>query len=481
MLGSTAAQPDARRAVPAWARAEAGGSLVRWQPWDEATVRRARSEGRNVYVFVGTESAELTRTTLAETFGRQETADWLNENFICVLVDAAAQPEVGAFAQHFLATVRQARGWPAHLWLTPEFRPYDGAGYLPATEEWGRPGFLKSARAALDRWQQDPAGARALAGEAEERMRPVPPDQPGPGAIEALLERGTEAWIAASDERNGGFGTAPKQPEPEVIRFLLDRGARARATALAAARAIVTGAVHDRERGGFYRRTLDAEWREPHRQKALGDQARVALALFAAAEVGGASDLRAAGERALGFALGALRRTDGTWAALWDGTEADAEPVLRGQARAAELGLLVLALARSEDPGRRAFADELARELAATLAANEAGEGVTPHDRLAVAAALRTVGDPAGAARETDRLAASFDRQGGVYLAAPVPGGSFRAPAPPEPFRAEAFALIAAGMAGADVAPALRTRLWWDSEYEPLPAGGILLALSASP
>jgi hypothetical protein len=475
-----AAQPDAPRFGSTWMQAEAEGSLVRWQPWTVATVERARSEGRNVYVFVGTETAELSRSTLEQIFGRKETADWLNENFLCVLVDAAAQPDVAAFAQHYLASVKQARGWPAHLWLTPDFRPYDGSGYLPATEEWGRPGFLKSARTALDQWRGDPAGARALAREAEERMRLVSVERPAPGAIESLLERATAAWIAAVDPVHGGFGTAPKEPEPETIRFLLTRGEAARVAALQAARAVVAGGLHDRTGGGFFRRTLGAAWSEPQQQKALLDQARVATALFAAADAAGEPVLRAAGEAALAFAWRDLQRPDGSWAALWDATGEAGRPVLRGQARPAELGMLALALHASGDAVQRQRASELARNLAAAL---EDGGGTAPatvHDLLAATAALRTVLGAEAAGRLAARVAAAaFDAEAGTYLSVRAEGLPFPPPALPEPFRAEAFALRSALADKAAAAGAQRARLWWDFEYEPLPPGEILLALSA--
>jgi hypothetical protein len=476
-----AAQPDAPRFGSTWMQAEAEGSLVRWQPWTVATVERARSEGRNVYVFVGTETAELSRSTLEQIFGRKETADWLNENFLCVLVDAAAQPDVAAFAQHYLASVKQARGWPAHLWLTPDFRPYDGSGYLPATEEWGRPGFLKSARTALDQWREDPAGAQALAREAEERMRLGPVERPAPGAIDALLERATAAWIAAVDPVYGGFGTAPKEPEPETIRFLLTRGEAARAAALQAARAVVGGGLHDRTGGGFFRRTLGADWSEPQQQKALLDQARVAIALFAAADAAGEPALRAAGETALAFAWRELQRPDGSWAAVWDATGEGARPVLRGKARPAELGMLALALHESDDPAQRRRAAELARELAAALLEGGGGNArATVHDVLAATAALRAVSGNEAAGRLAARVAAAaFDAEAGTYLSVRAEGLPFPPPALPEPFRAEAFALRGAPAGDAAVAGALRARLWWDFEYEPLPPGEILLALSA--
>jgi hypothetical protein len=435
-----------------------------------------------VYVFVAPEQSELARATLTQTFSRKETADWLNENFVCLFVDAEAQPEVAAYVKHYLSTVKQAAGWPAHVWLTPELRPYDGANYLPATEEWGRPGFLKSARAALDLWTNDPAGARTLADEAIALMQLEPVDPATDEAIEALLRRGAAAWLGAVDAVNGGFGTAPKNPEPETIRFLLRRGSEERAVALQAARTLVMSGLHDRGAGGFYRRTLDAEWRQPHRQKTLLDQARITLALFAAAEAGGDADLRDAGVRALEFASIAMRHADGSWAVSRGEPEEGGDPVLRGRAGPAVLGQLAVALAASGESSHGERARVLARDLRAAPADGRMSEGrlATVHDYLAVAAALWAIDDqPASIELRDEAVRRFLDHPSGHFLANAEqtgPGVPLRVPVQAEPFRAEAFAL-GLGLEARDRA-ALSGRLWWICEYDPLPAGEILLALA---
>lgn len=168
-------------------RAQAG-SGVKWHTWDEATLAQARASGRSVYIFIGSPLSELTRATLAQTFGSEKTVAWLNENFFCIFVDGDAQPDIAALGQHFINSVKQLRGQPVHLWLTPDrFQPYDGANYLPPSEEWGKPGFLKAARAALDTWHLDPARARALAAEALDMMRLPSVDTDAPLDLEARL------------------------------------------------------------------------------------------------------------------------------------------------------------------------------------------------------------------------------------------------------------------------------------------------------
>lgn len=489
-LAVGAASPLAS-APSGYVRAQAGAKVA-WHPWDEVSLEKARAAGKCVYVLVGSELSELTRSTTGEILARDETAAWLNGNFFCIFVDADTQPEVAAYAQHFINAARQLRGWPVHLWLTPDLQPYDGANYLPPTEEWGRPGFLKSARAALEAWTAEPGRARAMADEAAELMRVPPLPVSGAAAaaevVEARLARAAEAWVAAADATHGGFGTAPKHPEPELIRFLLTRGPEAQAVALAAARAIVNGGLRDPKDGGFFRRTIDAEWKEPYRQKLVSDQARIALALFDAAAAAKDENLRAAGEGALRFVLGKLRRPEGL-AMAWDGTVPEEAGALVGRASVGAEGLLIVALARSGDPKMQAEG----RALAAGWVAKAGGSGpislaharggpepATAGDLLALALGLRAAGEaePAAAliARANDR---HLDRGAGLYMASPATlsaGIAVRVPALSEPLSAEVLALLAG--ADGETAALLRRALLAQIEYDEQPPGAVLLALA---
>jgi hypothetical protein len=468
-------------------RAQAA-SPVHWHVWNEAALAAARTAGRPVYVFIGSPLSELSRATVAQTFGSEKTVAWLNENFFCIFIDADLQPEVASLGQHFINTVKQLRGWPVHLWLTPDtLQPYDGANYLPPSEEWGKPGFLKSARAALDAWVQDPARAHAMATEAAEMMHLPPLDLSAHADVAARLAAATKAWVAAADPVNGGFGSAPKLPEPELIRFLLARGGEARETAVKAARALAKGALRDPVDGGFYRRCIDEAWKEPYYQKTLADQARIALALFETAAAAKDDKLRAAGLGALDFVLKELRRPDGSFYAALDGTlEENADPAKRpaftkvGSARMAALAVFAAALQRSGEPRLVAEGTALAGRLVQD-ADGRRGRELTAADYAALALTLRGMKNGPPATRlleEAGRL--YFDKAAGAFMATPaeLPAGiAVRVPASGETPSAEALALLA----GVDpqTADLIRRNLLNQIEYDELPSGDILLGLAA--
>jgi uncharacterized protein len=479
-------------------RAQAS-SGVKWHAWDDQTLAAAAKQEKPVYVFVASELSGLSRATIAQTFASEKTVAWINEEFFPIFVDEDAQPDVAAYAQHFINSAKQMRGSPVHFWLTPDMRPYDGANYLPPSEEWGRPGFLKAARAALDSFNAGPQHLNALVGEAMSMMRLIPIRSDASNDATARLASATEAWIAAADKVHGGFGSAPKNPEPELIRFLLGRGDEAREVAIAAARAIVNGALRDPVDGGFYRRCIDEAWKEPFHQKLLSDQARIALALFEAADAAKDNKLRAAAIGALDFALKELRNPDGTFAAALDGTTEESSDLKKrpkfakvGSANSGAVGLLVAALVRS---GEKRFV-EATKEIPfpevellgmhRPMLAHSSTSSVlgTPADFFGTVLAMRRMFEDEEAedgAKEVVEMANKFyfDAIVGRYMATHLkspPGIAVRAPGSPDPLPAEVLALLA----GVDAATAklLRLGLLDAIEYDELPPGHVLLALS---
>lgn len=463
-------------------------AAIPWRTWAEVSSADRKDDGRPVYVFLGSRLSELSRATDAQTFSRPETAQWLTDHFTCVRIDAAQEPEIAAFIRDLVERVRGQKGPPYHVWLTPRLAPFEAAGYLPPSEEWSQPGFLRTARAARDAWHANPTGVAAAAAELRHLALPETPSARLPPTA-ALLERGTRAWLDAEDRSHGGFGDAPKEPHPDVIRFLLQRGPEARAAALRAAGALVQGALQDPGTGGFFRRTIDEAWREPYRQHLLVDQALIAHALYDAADAGGRADWSASAHRALRFALTRLRTTDGGFSEAidrTDGAEADAPP---GAAPLGAQGLLLAALWRAGSP-LAAEAEALTRvlRLSTLAAASPAAPGSATlgvHDALGVAAGLSRSPHPED--RQHARALAAYaerlflDARTGAFWAISADRAlalPWRPLALPTPLRPAAIAL-SLGTDAATHGP-LQRALRHAIEFDPLPPPDILLALAAA-
>jgi uncharacterized protein YyaL (SSP411 family) len=107
-----------------------------------------------------------------------------------------------------------------------------------------------------------------------------------------VLDHTVAEFSSSFDSRRGGFGGAPKFPRPSELLFLLREHARTgaagpREMVLVTLRAMALGGMRDHLGGGFHRYSVDADWRVPHFEKMLYDQAQLVLAYVEAAQVAG--------------------------------------------------------------------------------------------------------------------------------------------------------------------------------------------------
>ena len=299
---------------------------VDWQSWDDEAIARAQVEQRPIFLSVGDPLNELSGSMHRQTFNNAEVAAFLNDTFVCVLVERDTVPGIAAYGQQWLAATQQLPGWPLNLWFTPDLQPIEGASYLPPTEEWGREGFMIVAERVGSGWASDPEASQRQASHNAELIAdylPYPPTPPDD--LAEALEFAVEDWLAIADVENGLFGDPPHPIEPELIRFLIHAGDEAQTGALEMLRTRLSGALRDPVDGGFYRGTVDLLGTIPVFQKRLTDQARMALACLDAAQVSDDPIFAAGVRSALDYALARLSPAgDGTFIVGEDATQPEA-------------------------------------------------------------------------------------------------------------------------------------------------------------
>ncbi len=112
-------------------------------------------------------------------------------------------------------------------------------------------------------------------------LRSVAPGGDVPDAD--ALKEGVAQFAQTFDQTRGGFGSAPKFPRPSELLFLLRETARTGdyTPAFMVAKTLqpmALGGMRDHVGGGFHRYSVDANWRVPHFEKMLYDQAQITLA-----------------------------------------------------------------------------------------------------------------------------------------------------------------------------------------------------------
>jgi uncharacterized protein YyaL (SSP411 family) len=277
---------------------------VDWYAWGEEAFARARAEDKPIFLSIGYSTCHWCHVMEHESFMSEAIADALNRGFVSIKVDREERPDVDRVYMAFVQATTGSGGWPMTVFLTPELKPFYGGTYFPPTSRWGRPGFLDLLVELGRVWKEDRPRVNHAAGELFDRLQLVTASRGATGTEAVIadaesLDVAVEQFQMAFDTRHGGFGEAPKFPRPAELLFLLREHARrqvggrgAQAPLLMATetlRAMALGGMRDHIGGGFHRYSVDAEWRVPHFEKMLYDQAQLTLAHLEAGQASGDS------------------------------------------------------------------------------------------------------------------------------------------------------------------------------------------------
>lgn len=264
-----------------------GDDPVKWQDWRSTLLTNAREQDKLVFVSSGYFACHWCHVMQRESYRDDEIAKRLNRSFITVKLDRELHPALDAYLVNFVQQTRGNSGWPLNVFMTPEGYPLVGFTYLPPVE------FETFITRLAERW--DNAGERArlkqAAIDAADALRvpatDVSDEIPAARDIAYTIER--EAMTVA-DQMSGGFGQQNKFPMVPRLMVLVDVYQRWPDEALGEfliltlAQMAVQG-MRDHVGGGFFRYTVDPDWRTPHFEKMLYNQAQMVSLYLKAGQV----------------------------------------------------------------------------------------------------------------------------------------------------------------------------------------------------
>ena len=242
---------------------------------------------------------------------------------------------------------------------------------FPADSRWGRPGFSICSTELARVWKEDRRASIRRPAELFDRLKLVTGRRRGTARGDVdHRRRGRARRRASSSSRWRSIAAAAASATrrsfrgPSELLFLLREHARrtggrvAQAPLLMVAetlRAMALGGMRDHIGGGFHRYSVDAEWRVPHFEKMLYDQAQLVLAYLEAAQATGDPFYATVAEDTLAYVLRDHDRPDG---GFYSAEDADSIPARAGRRirRRAQDGRRVLHLDRRGD--RRARRDD---------------------------------------------------------------------------------------------------------------------------
>ena len=264
---------------------------VDWYPWGEEAFEKARQENKPIFLSVGYSTCYWCHVMEREVFESDSLAALLNQYMVSIKVDREERPDIDRVYMTALQMMSGGGGWPMSLLLTPDRKPFFGATYIPPASRYGRPGFGQIIRRVQEVWTQQPEQVQAQADKVAQYLDRASAPQTVPTDVGAEVLDSAFVWYETNyDSTYGGFGQAPKFPRPVSLDFLLsyyERTGRRKALdmTLVTLRQMARGGMYDHVGEGFHRYSTDAQWRVPHFEKMLYDQAQLVNAYLRAYQI----------------------------------------------------------------------------------------------------------------------------------------------------------------------------------------------------
>ncbi len=304
---------------------------VDWYAWGPEALARAKAEDRPIFLSIGYAACHWCHVMERESFEDEALARYLNEHFVAIKVDREERPDVDKIYMDSLHAMGQQGGWPLNMFTTPDARPVTGGTYFPPTEQSGRPGFRQVLEILADAWRNKREDVFRNAEALTEHLQRHAGLQSPPGLqwSHRPLELAFAQYRQAYDRKDGGFALQPQNKFPPSMGLSLLLRHHARSGDAAALemvehtlKAMLAGGIYDQLGGGLSRYSTDYQWRVPHFEKMLYDNALFAQALTETYQVTGKPFYRAYAEDVLEYVLRDMTAPQG---AFYSAEDADSE------------------------------------------------------------------------------------------------------------------------------------------------------------
>ena len=303
---------------------------VDWYPWGTEAFARAARENKPVFLSIGYSTCHWCHVMAHESFEDKGVAALLNKDFICIKVDREERPDIDSIYMSVCQMMTGKGGWPLTVFLTPEKKPFFTGTYLPKESRFGMTGLTDLLPLISRSWQERRndlvASAEEIAAALHKEQESHHDDIPDI----SLLHQCYEELVLQFDAEYGGFGRAPKFPTPHTLLFLLrfwKRTGTTRALTMVEKTlgAMRRGGIFDQVGGGFHRYSTDAQWRVPHFEKMLYDQALLVMAYTEAYQATHNPAFRKTTEEIISYVIRDLTSPEGAFFSAEDADSAGGE------------------------------------------------------------------------------------------------------------------------------------------------------------
>ena len=250
---------------------------INWQRWTNSIFDVSQELDKLLVISIGYSSCHWCHVMEEETFTNDSIAEVMNENFINIKVDREENPDVDQAYMTASQLMTGMGGWPLNVITLPDGSPIY-AGTYHTTSQWDD--ILKRIiRLKKDNYE----GLKELANNVKNGVTDVNTiykREEISNFNSEFLKNNLESWKDKWDVNFGGDLAEQKFVSPSKYIFLLNyariyKDKEVYNHVKKTLDIISTSGLNDFIEGGFYRYTVDNEWKIPHFEKMLYDQAQM--------------------------------------------------------------------------------------------------------------------------------------------------------------------------------------------------------------
>ncbi|MCX7695385.1 MAG: thioredoxin domain-containing protein, partial [Caloramator sp.] len=302
---------------------------VDWYPWSDEAFREAKEKDKPIFLSIGYSTCHWCHVMEKESFEDKEVAELLNKTFVCIKVDREERPDIDNIYMMYCQMMTGHGGWPLTIIMTPDKKPFFSATYIPKETMYNRIGMKDLIKRIDELWKND---RKKLLDSSEKLYRELAKlneeDKKGKITKEDILEAVSEFEVIF-DRVYGGFNKRPKFPIPHNLLFLMNvyvenKDEDIKEMVTKTLDGMMRGGIFDHVGYGFHRYSTDREWKLPHFEKMLYDQALLVLAYTEAYRIFGEEKYKDVATNIIEYVKRDLTSKEG---AFYSAEDADSEGV----------------------------------------------------------------------------------------------------------------------------------------------------------
>ena len=256
---------------------------VNWHPWGEEALNKAKAEDKMLIISIGYAACHWCHVMEEESFEDTSVARIMNEHFVPIKVDREERPDVDKVYMTAcqLASDRGC-GWPLNVFAMPDGNPVWAGTYFPR-KQW-----LDNLEYFINLYDNEREKLEGFAAQLVEGVRKfdeIKPVSEAPNLNQDAFNDILDNYLSNIDLKKGGREGAPKFPVPNSYEFLLHYNTltgdeKALEALTVTLDNMARGGIYDHLGGGFARYSTDENWKVPHFEKMLYDNAQL-ISLYA--------------------------------------------------------------------------------------------------------------------------------------------------------------------------------------------------------